>query len=120
MCECQYNTWDYAFVAPQATELNVNASCAVVCTVQVERYEKWKTVVKLAIDSGVAVQGMSSSLAYFESFRRGKMPANLTQAQRDFFGSHTYERTDGTGFFHTVWDPSFGSKDSITTSGYKG
>jgi 6-phosphogluconate dehydrogenase len=89
--------------------------------VQVERYEKWKTVVKLAIDCGVAVQGMSSSLAYFESFRRGKMPANLTQAQRDFFGSHTYERTDGMeGNFHTVWDPSFGSKDSITTSGYNG
>ena len=40
------------------------------------------------------------------------------QAQRDFFGSHTYERTDKEGSFHTVWDPNFGSKDSITTSGY--
>ena len=41
------------------------------------------------------------------------------QAQRDFFGSHTYERTDGKeGSFHMVWDPNFGSSDSITTSGY--
>ena len=46
-----------------------------------ERYDKWKTVVKLAIDCGVAVPGMSSSLAYFESFRRGRLPANLVQAR---------------------------------------
>jgi 6-phosphogluconate dehydrogenase len=44
--------------------------------------------------------------------------AVLLQAQRDFFGSHTYERTDSEGWFHTVWDASFGSADSITTSGY--
>lgn len=40
------------------------------------------------------------------------------QAQRDFFGSHTYQRTDKEGWFHTVWDENFGSADSITTSGY--
>ena len=86
---------------------------------QVERYDKWKQVIKYAVDAGVATPGMSSSLAYFDTYRRGRMPANLVQAQRDFFGSHTYERTDGKeGWFHTVWDPSFGSKDSITTSGY--
>lgn len=42
----------------------------------------------------------------------------LPQAQRDFFGSHTYQRTDKEGWFHTVWDENFGSADSITTSGY--
>jgi 6-phosphogluconate dehydrogenase len=40
------------------------------------------------------------------------------QAQRDFFGSHTYQRTDKEGWFHTVWDENFGSADSITTSSY--
>jgi 6-phosphogluconate dehydrogenase len=42
----------------------------------------------------------------------------LLQAQRDFFGSHTYQRTDKEGWFHTVWDENFGSADSITTSAY--
>jgi 6-phosphogluconate dehydrogenase len=84
----------------------------------VERYDAWKSVVKLAADAGVAIPGMSSSLAYFDTYRRGRMTANLVQAQRDFFGSHTYQRTDKEGWFHTVWDESFGSKDSITTSGY--
>ncbi|PNH04030.1 6-phosphogluconate dehydrogenase, decarboxylating [Tetrabaena socialis] len=47
-----------------------------------------------------------------------RLPANLVQAQRDFFGSHTYERADKAGWYHTVWDESFGSADSATTSGY--
>ena len=53
--------------------------------------------------------------------RRDRLPANLVQAQRDFFGSHTYERVDKPAdqWFHTVWDENFGSADSITTSGYK-
>ena len=52
--------------------------------------------------------------------RRARLPANLVQAQRDFFGSHTFERTDQPAgqWFHVVWDESFGSADSITTSGY--
>jgi 6-phosphogluconate dehydrogenase, C-terminal domain len=157
--------------------------------VQVARYGKWKSIVQLAVDSGVSCAGMASSLNYFETYRRLRMPHNLVQArpgpllvllrtlqamcqgcpaaqhcnkaclctkartwfaythvfamhrslsaaiparsmvithvyvafaqaQRDFFGSHTYERTDKEGSFHTVWDPNFGSKDSITTSGY--
>ncbi|MEW5317845.1 MAG: hypothetical protein WDW38_009109 [Sanguina aurantia] len=50
---------------------------------------------------------------------RARLPANLVQAQRDFFGSHTYERNDGVdGWYHTVWDETFGSADSITTSSY--
>jgi 6-phosphogluconate dehydrogenase len=51
--------------------------------------------------------------------RSERLPANLTQAQRDFFGSHTYQRTDKEGWYHTVWDATFGSADSITTSSYQ-
>ena len=84
-----------------------------------DRQVSWRRVVSLAVNSGIGMPGMTSSLAYFDTYRRGRLPANLVQAQRDFFGSHTYERTDGqAGWFHTVWDESFGSKDSITTSGY--
>ena len=63
------------------------------------------------------VQGMSASLAYFDSYRRARMPANLVQAQRDYFGSHTYERTDMEGWHHTLWSDA-NSADSITTTGY--
>lgn len=82
------------------------------------RQESWRRVVSLAISAGIGVPGMTASLAYFDTYRRGRGTANLVQAQRDFFGSHTYERIDKEGWYHTVWDESFGSKDSITTSGY--
>ena len=83
------------------------------------RQAAWREVVSLAVRAGVAAPGMTASLAYFDTYRRARLPANLVQAQRDFFGSHTYERTDGvSGWHHTVWDASFGSADSITTSGY--
>jgi len=78
----------------------------------------WRKVVQLAVGAGVAVPGMTASLSYFDTYRRERLPANLVQAQRDFFGSHTYERFDKEGWFHTVWDASFGSADSVTTTGY--
>jgi len=83
----------------------------------VERNDAWRRVVTSAINAGVATPSMSSSLAYFDSYRRGRLPANLVQAQRDFFGSHTYERVDMDGWHHTVWS-DMNSADSITTSGY--
>lgn len=83
-----------------------------------ERQAAWRRVVGLAVSAGIGVPGMTASLGYFDTYRRGRGTANLVQAQRDFFGSHTYERVDTEGWFHTVWDESFGSKDSITTSGY--
>lgn len=67
--------------------------------------------------TGVAAPGMMASLAYFDGYRRASSPANLVQAQRDYFGSHTYERVDQAGAFHTLWSES-NSADSITTSGY--
>ncbi len=46
----------------------------------------------------------SSALAYYDSYRSARLPANLLQAQRDFFGAHTYERVDEKGTFHTKWE----------------
>jgi 6-phosphogluconate dehydrogenase len=63
-----------------------------------------RRVVGEAVARGIPVPGFSGSLAYFESYRTRNLPQNLTQAQRDFFGAHTYERTDTTGTFHTEWD----------------
>jgi len=67
---------------------------------------KWRLVVSLAIKHGVAVPAFSASLAYFDSYRSARLPANLLQAQRDFFGAHTYERIDKPGVFHTEWTES--------------
>ncbi|KAK1582516.1 hypothetical protein Q3G72_015802 [Acer saccharum] len=69
----------------------------------IDRQSAWRRVVCLAINSGISTPGMSSSLAYFDSYRRERLPANLVQAQRDYFGAHTYERVDMEGSFHTEW-----------------
>jgi 6-phosphogluconate dehydrogenase len=63
----------------------------------------WRRTIKLAIDFGIPVPAMCASLAYFDAYRTGRLPANLTQAQRDCFGAHTYQRTDREGTFHTQW-----------------
>ena len=63
----------------------------------------WRVAVSTAIKHGVAVPAFSASLAYFDSYRSARLPANLLQAQRDFFGAHTYERIDKPGVFHTDW-----------------
>lgn len=62
-----------------------------------------RAVILAAVGGGLPVPAMMASLAYFDAFRSGWLPANLIQAQRDYFGSHTYERTDADGVFHTVW-----------------
>ncbi|HEY8185700.1 MAG TPA: NADP-dependent phosphogluconate dehydrogenase [Pyrinomonadaceae bacterium] len=66
----------------------------------------WRTVVTTAQQQGLPVLAMSSSLGYFDMYRSANLPLNLTQAQRDFFGSHTYERVDkpDLGFIHTEWE----------------
>ena len=68
----------------------------------------WCVAVSTAIKHGVAVPAFSASLAYFDSYRQARLPANLLQAQRDFFGAHTYERIDRPGTFHTEWIESDG------------
>ena len=64
---------------------------------------KWRRVVSSAATFGLPVPAFSSALSYFDSYRTEKLPANLIQAQRDYFGAHTYERTDRPGIFHTDW-----------------
>ncbi len=68
------------------------------------REEAWRNVVRAAVELGFPVPAMSASLAYFDAYRRERLPANLIQAQRDLFGAHTYERVDREGTFHTEWD----------------
>lgn len=65
----------------------------------------WREVVALAVTQGLPVPAFSSSLAYYDSYRSERLPANLLQAQRDFFGAHTYERIDRPAgqWFHTAW-----------------
>jgi 6-phosphogluconate dehydrogenase len=67
--------------------------------------QPWREVVALAVRAGIPVPAFSASLAYYDSLRSARLPANLLQAQRDFFGAHTYERTDQPEgrFFHTNW-----------------
>ncbi|AGN36999.1 NADP-dependent phosphogluconate dehydrogenase [Bacillus paralicheniformis] len=62
-----------------------------------------RKTISLAVEQGIPVPCFSSALAYFDSYRTATLPANLIQAQRDYFGAHTYERTDKEGIFHTEW-----------------
>ena len=68
-----------------------------------EAQDKWRKVVIAATDLGIPVPGFSSALTYFDSYRTARLPANLIQAQRDYFGAHTYRRVDKEGIFHTEW-----------------
>jgi 6-phosphogluconate dehydrogenase len=65
--------------------------------------EKWRKVVSTAVELGLPVPAFSSALAYFDALRTGQLWTNLVQAQRDYFGAHTYQRTDKPGTFHTNW-----------------
>jgi 6-phosphogluconate dehydrogenase len=66
--------------------------------------ENLRKMVCLASDLGIPAPGLMGSLAYLDSYRSGWLPANLIQAQRDYFGAHTYERIDEKGTFHTQWE----------------
>jgi 6-phosphogluconate dehydrogenase len=67
------------------------------------RQESWRLVVAEAIRLGIPTPAFSSAIAYYDSYRRESLPANLLQAQRDYFGAHTYQRIDQEGVFHTDW-----------------
>ncbi len=84
---------------------------------KVENAQKgWRKVVAAAVSNGIPVPSISSALGYFDGYRCEKLPANLLQAQRDYFGAHTYERTDKPRgeFFHTNWTGRGGSTASTT------
>ena len=63
----------------------------------------WRRVVAKAVEAGVPVPAFMTALAFFDGYRSARLPANLLQAQRDYFGAHTYERIDKPGKFHTEW-----------------
>ena len=66
--------------------------------------QAWRHVVTTAVQAGIAVPATAGSLAYVDAYRSARLPANLLQGLRDFFGAHTYERTDKEGTFHTQWE----------------
>ena len=82
-----------------------------------EAQAAWRRVVTQAVRMGIPVPAFSTALAYFDGYRSGRLPANLLQAQRDYFGAHTYERLDKPRgeFFHTNWT---GTGGDITASTY--
>jgi len=70
----------------------------------IKKYQAdWRMVISTAVNLGVPVPGFSSALMYYDSYRSANLPANLLQAQRDYFGAHTFERTDKEGTFHHEW-----------------
>ena len=84
---------------------------------KVEKSQKgWRNVVSLAATNGIPVPAISSALGYYDGYRCGKLPANLLQAQRDYFGAHTYERIDKPRgqYFHTNWTGRGGTTSSST------
>jgi len=76
----------------------------------------WRDVIATAVKAGVPVPAMSSALAFYDSYRSERLPANLIQAQRDYFGAHTYERLDQSRgqFFHTNWTGHGGDASAST------
>ncbi len=71
----------------------------------VERQRDLRKSILSAVSWGIPVPGMMACVSYFDGFRSDRLPANLIQAQRDYFGAHTYQRTDEDGsFFHTKWE----------------
>jgi 6-phosphogluconate dehydrogenase len=84
---------------------------------EIKRAQKgWRNVVALAVKRGIPVPAFSTALAFYDSYRQPRLPANLLQAQRDYFGAHTYERVDRPRgeFFHTNWTGTGGRVSSST------
>ncbi|MBT2477499.1 NADP-dependent phosphogluconate dehydrogenase [Streptomyces sp. ISL-94] len=74
--------------------------------------EGWRSVLVAAVRQGIPVPAFAASLAYYDALRTERLPAALTQGQRDFFGAHTYRRTDREGSFHTLWS---GDRSEVRT-----
>jgi 6-phosphogluconate dehydrogenase len=79
-------------------------------------HRSWRSVVASAVKKGIPVPALSTALAFFDGYRSERLPANLLQAQRDYFGAHTYERIDKARgeFHHTNWTGRGGDTASST------
>jgi 6-phosphogluconate dehydrogenase len=76
----------------------------------------WRRVTAMAVTNGIPAPAIGAALSYFDGYRTARLPANLLQAQRDYFGAHTYERTDKPRgeYFHTNWTGRGGDTASTT------
>ena len=70
-----------------------------------QRQDSWRRIIAISAQNGIGTPAFSASLAYYDGYRRERLPANLIQAQRDFFGAIPYERIDKPGIFHTEYTP---------------
>lgn len=95
------NFWEVYRKTPQLPNLLLDDSVAGLLK---GRIQNLRAVIAAAVTRGFPVPGLSAALNYFDSYRRQQLPENLIQAQRDYFGSHTYERIDAPGSFHTEWN----------------
>jgi 6-phosphogluconate dehydrogenase len=68
-----------------------------------EAQDAWREVIGAAVNNGIPVPGFSAALAYYDALRAERLPAALVQGLRDYFGAHTYRRTDAEGSYHTLW-----------------
>lgn len=75
--------------------------------------EDWREALVAAVRQGIPVPAFAASLAYYDALRAERLPAALTQGQRDFFGAHTYRRTDREGSYHTLWS---GDRSEVRTA----
>jgi 6-phosphogluconate dehydrogenase len=75
-----------------------------IATMVKKNYPSIKNIITTAVEAGIPAAGMMSALAYFDAYCSERLPTNLIQAQRDYFGAHTYQRTDREGVFHTEWN----------------
>ena len=83
-----------------------------------ERTTGLREAVRVARAAGIPCPAMSASLDYFDSYRQERLPANLIQAQRDYFGAHTYQRIDRPGIFHTEWTQQKAEASAIGVEPY--
>jgi 6-phosphogluconate dehydrogenase len=74
--------------------------------------DSWRRVIAGAVERGIPVPGFAAAVAYYDGLRSDRLPASLVQAQRDFFGAHTYRRIDKAGVFHTLWS---GDRSEVRT-----
>lgn len=94
--------FDKAFAA-NAAQPNVLLDASIASLLK-QKEKAMRQVLSLAINAGIPVAALSSALGYFDAFCSERLPTNLIQAQRDFFGAHTYQRIDKEGVFHTEWN----------------
>jgi 6-phosphogluconate dehydrogenase len=95
---------DIRTVYSQQTDLSNLMMSDIFSKKLLQSQEGIRNIIQIGVSSSIPIPALMGSLAYFDSFRSGWLPANLIQAQRDNFGAHTYARTDREGIFHTIWN----------------